>query len=632
MSGDGSATYTLRATDDTAAAFNSVNKRIDSTSAQMAKIGDAMARAATVSAAAFATVASGMALIAQRTAAAVDSQNELATALHTSYNSLTNLGLIGKIVGVDMATMNQSVTKLNDSIADLARGGTGDAAKKLRELGFSADQLSGLDADQRIATIAERIKDIVPASQQAAYAVDILGKTAGQALLQIDSKMIEDAATQAERFGVALSGYETTQIAQIADSMDTINLAMDGIGNSVALSMAPIFAETAKQITGAADSMEGFRNVGLAVRAVLVNIVALVADVADVITLPFRAAGYTIEAVFANVFEVITKAYTNIIHSINAIPGVNLDEHERAAGQLAKSAAIAADSAENRIAELFTSKLWGNQLRDWVDDVDNASWNAARIASENAQKARAGMGGAADGGGVSTKGTEKQQELADLSAHLDERNRVIREHLWMSAEDEGELNQLRIRDSAVYAEQSIANERAAEDRKKQIRQAAIDGSRKALGDLSTLMNSHSRKAFETGKAAAIAGAIVDGIAATIGSFKAGAKIGGPVVGAAFAAASAAAMAVQIQNIKSQQFNGGGGSISSPSVTGAINEASTPVQSAPSLPMSSQSGGPSRNVTLIVQSDSGMVSMDWVRNQLAPVVNEAIGDGVKFMVA
>ena len=49
-------------------------------------------------------------------------------------------------------------------------------------------------------------------------------------------------------------------------------------------------------------------------------------------------------------------------------------------------------------------------------------------------------------------------------------------------------------------------------------------------------------------------------------------------------------------------------------------------------MSSQSGGPARNVTLIVQSDSGMVSMEWVRNQLAPVVNEAIGDGVKFMVA
>jgi len=625
---DGVANYILRATDDTAAAFNSVNKRVDETSRNMANIGEAMAEAASVMATATAAVVAGMVYITKQTSDAVDAQSELASALRTSYKSLTNLGLIGKIVGVDVSTMNTSVMKLNDSIADLALGGTGDAAKKLAELGFTAQQLAGLDADQRIATIAGRIKEVVPAAQQAAFAVDILGRTAGQALLQIDSEMIADAAKQAERFGVALSDIEVAQIAQVADAMDTINLAMDGIiGNSVALSMAPIFAETAKQITGAADAMDGFRNVGIGVRSVLVNIVALVADVADVITLPFRAAGYTIETVFAEIFATITRTYTNLIHGINAIPGVNLDKHEKAAGRLAKSAETAAGLAGQRLSDLFASDLWGNQLRDWVTEVDVASMEAARIAAENARKVRAVT---AAGGpvGVTGKTDEKAQEIADLSAHLDERNRVIREHLWMSAEDEEELRVLRNRDAAVEYDRQAKDDEAIAARKKKQRQMDFEGTRAGLSALSTLMNSHSRRAFEVGKAAAIAGSIVDTYRAAT---KALAELG-PIAGPFAAAAMVAAGIANVQNIRAQQFNGGGGSISAPQTpTAAINEAATPVQSAPSLPVPSNSGGPQRQTTIIVESGNAMLDV-WIREKLAPAMREAHGDGITFITA
>lgn len=87
--------------------------------------------------------------------------------------------------------------------------------------------------------------------------------------------------------------------------------------------------------------------------------------------------------------------------------------------------------------------------------------------------------------------------------------------------------------------------------------AQIGIARSALGNLSTLMNSESRKAFRIGKIAAIANATIAGIEATIHSYKFGASIGGPVLGAAFAATAAAATAVQIQQLHAQQFGGGG---------------------------------------------------------------------------
>lgn len=85
----------------------------------------------------------------------------------------------------------------------------------------------------------------------------------------------------------------------------------------------------------------------------------------------------------------------------------------------------------------------------------------------------------------------------------------------------------------------------------------LQGAQMAFGNLSSLMNTESRKLFEIGKVAAIAEATIAGIEASIHSYKFGAKIGGPALGAAFAATAAVATGVKISQLKSQQFGGGG---------------------------------------------------------------------------
>jgi hypothetical protein len=98
----------------------------------------------------------------------------------------------------------------------------------------------------------------------------------------------------------------------------------------------------------------------------------------------------------------------------------------------------------------------------------------------------------------------------------------------------------------------------------------------ALGNLSTLMNTESRKLFEIGKVAAYANAVLSGHEAAVSSYAAGARIGGPPLGAAFAAASIAATGVQIAAIRATSF-GGGSSGGGASATSAINAASEPVR-------------------------------------------------------
>ena len=133
----------------------------------------------------------------------------------------------------------------------------------------------------------------------------------------------------------------------------------------------------------------------------------------------------------------------------------------------------------------------------------------------------------------------------------------------------------------------------------------------ALGDLSSLMNTESRKMFEIGKVAALSGAIIDGIVAVQGAYAVGNKLGGPIVGAAFATAAGIGSAVQVQNIAKQKFGGGGGN--SNSFSGGLPTTRT---------SDGGGGGQDRNISIAGIDANSLIS----GGQLIDTLNQALGDG------
>lgn len=83
----------------------------------------------------------------------------------------------------------------------------------------------------------------------------------------------------------------------------------------------------------------------------------------------------------------------------------------------------------------------------------------------------------------------------------------------------------------------------------------LSGTQQFLGGLSALMNTHSKKAFAVGKAAAIGNAIIDTYKAATGAYSAMASIPyvGPFLGAAAAAAAIASGIANVSAIRSQQM-------------------------------------------------------------------------------
>lgn len=208
---------------------------------------------------------------------------------------------------------------------------------------------------------------------------------------------------------------------------------------------------------------------------------------------------------------------------------------------------------------------------------------------------------------------ESQMSALDIETEMHEkRMKILEEFSTRNTELAAYTN------SVIETEQDRhAKSMAAIDQARFAAQVSI--AQQGLGNLATLMNSQSRKAFETGKIAAIAMATINGIQSVVASYKWGSELGGPILGAAFAATAAAATAVQIQQLKSQQFGGGG------TVAGSSNASpGTYVPPQPTQPYgaSNPDDKSGRNVNLIFNGDVNGFDIPGLAEQLGEFINQS----------
>ncbi len=183
-----------------------------------------------------------------------------------------------------------------------------------------------------------------------------------------------------------------------------------------------------------------------------------------------------------------------------------------------------------------------------------------------------------------------------------------------------EYDELTLANAEDYQEKLKKIEDAATAKAKKERDEKIAIAKDMFGNLSSLMNTESRKMFEIGKVAAVGEATMKGAQAVLNSYEAGTKIGGPPLGAAFAATAAVATAVQIQKIASSTYGGGGKGGASSGMSAA---------SSSSIYEPSQLAQPDRQVANI--SITGDM---FGRNQVIGLIeemNDLFADGVRLNI-
>ena len=556
---------------------------------------------AAASAAAAATIG---ATIVKRTLDAVDAQAKLAKSLNATTKELEVVETAAGYSGVSIDSVAQATKDLTRRLSQAA-GGAGPAIEALERLDLTADQLSNMPLDDRIRTINEAINEFIPAAEQAAVAGQLFGEEGSLAMRRIDPATIEQAAKDVEDFGTALSDVQVAQIEAANDELARVGMIADGIGRQFTAELAPIINGFAKSLTDAARESDDLGTGAERAADAVIDAMGFGMDAVDGVRRTFVVAGQA-AATFAlavqrdalkmaqAILDFPVKATNDLITLLNSVPGVDIELMNQgrlsaAIQQEMELAAMAVQAGKDSIDETLSEPMPSVAFREFVEEARKASEEAAQATVE-------ALSGGGEGGMPELGLTDKERE--GLQARVDAIREtyasemdLLREKFGLEQEalaealenklvSEDEYRQLSLEAEQSYRDESDRIVQQSEDRKAAIEKASYMRRRQALGDalanLTTLMNTESRKQFEIGKAAAIADTVISTYEGAQKAFTslAGIPIVGPALGAAAATAAIAGGVARVNSIRSQSL--GGSSTPANTPTQSVNAASTPV--------------------------------------------------------
>lgn len=594
-------------------------------------------------AAAVAAAAGTYAALVRSQMGTIDSLAKTSDKLGIATEELQALRHAAELTGVSTGTLDTALQRMTRRVAEAAKG-TGEAKAALEELGLDAQVLARLSPDEQFRRISDAMEGVANQGDRVRLAMRLFD-TEGVALVNTmrgGREALDAYKQEVQDFGLAISRVDAAKVEQANDALFRAGEVMRGALTKAAVEVAPIITEISNRFIEAATDAETFGNVTDKVFSGIVYTVGKVGDVFHgwrIIIKSLEAAFYGLSTVantvMAKILEVINKtmrvaaAGVNVLISgLNNIPGVKLNEIVVGESEFVGKLETAANSARVEFADamfelrkLASEPLPSEQFEAFVDSAKKAAEEAS-AAFRDPAVAITGEGGE-DSPNMYTM-EENQKWLDELRQRFMTEDEIYQEKF---AADLERLKEAREQELIAEDEYLTRRNQLEQDAAQRRLQIAEDERRARIGiisgmmqNLSTLMNTGSKKMFAIGKAAAIAQALIAGKEAVVNSYNVGSRIGGPPVGAAFAATAAVATAAQINQIRSQSFGGG----SNPTTFSGGLPAVRTVEAG-------QSAGPvnpSQRVDINITGSGNTFSAEQVRELIAKI-NDQLGDGVNL---
>lgn len=182
----------------------------------------------------YADFGSEMLDMSYRTGTAVDALSELSYAVEQS--------------GGNAEVMEAGFKGMAKLIAGAAEG-SAEASDKLRELGLSLADLSGLTQDQRFELLVDKLSQIEDPAQRAAAAMGVFGKSGMKMLplIQDGAAGIQALREEARRLGISMSTEDAAAAESLGDQFSAVAKQAKMMSFHVGAAIAPI----AKEFLGA---------------------------------------------------------------------------------------------------------------------------------------------------------------------------------------------------------------------------------------------------------------------------------------------------------------------------------------------------------------------------------------------
>ena len=225
-----------------------------------------------------AAAGAALAAMAQRGAAEVDRLAKAGRRIDTTVTGMRALELAAGEAGVSVGSLTDAVQNLDREVASGSRG----AAAAMERLGLAAQDLQGLEADQKLALIADRVKEMGLSTGEASKLLQEFGiRNRDMVLLLMQGgDALRAARNDIQDYGLALSQVDAAAIENANDQIGRLRLVTDFLAQNLARVLIPAFGRLAERIT---DSL---REGGLLRRVInaITRASMLLAQAIDIVT------------------------------------------------------------------------------------------------------------------------------------------------------------------------------------------------------------------------------------------------------------------------------------------------------------------------------------------------------------
>lgn len=285
----------------------------------------AMGAAVAAAAAAAATAIGYMAL---KEMEAIDASKKLGESIGATVTGLRALNMAADLSGLE--GMESSITRLNQNLGAFEQG-TGRARESIERLNLDVAAMRNMDADQKVAYLADQIQRSGMSAQEASFHLKRLGfdqaEAAGVFLKGGDA--FRQAREDVERFGLAVSQLDASKMEIINDNITSTKAAMSGLVTRMTTALTPAFLEVTDSVLASArgffdaynqvsdfdkatdDAAEGVQDFTADGRTLLTPMLEGLVRLAALAADAFRVLGAIIGA--------IVKSATGGISAINAL-------------------------------------------------------------------------------------------------------------------------------------------------------------------------------------------------------------------------------------------------------------------------------------------------------------------------
>ncbi|TLP41035.1 phage tail tape measure protein [Arcobacter arenosus] len=183
-----------------------------------------------------------------------DATGEAAEKIGVTTEYLSKMRYAAEFSGVSVGQLDAAISAMIRRTNNFKRDGGGAAANALNELGISADfaRKNFTDVETTFNIIADRLSKLPDGLEKTAIAQDIFSKSASDVvrLANQGAEGIAELGRQAEITGNVISTEFAENAGALNDSLDTLSKAFTGIGNKLAVELAPSILTATRAFEG----------------------------------------------------------------------------------------------------------------------------------------------------------------------------------------------------------------------------------------------------------------------------------------------------------------------------------------------------------------------------------------------